>query len=353
MEYVYAESGLFNSEQSVVTSDKFYSSPEERREVGFGTQVTEWLSISGQFEAERNTISTRFIDGLKESESDQPTLNLQLGLSLTPVEWLEADFIFESEYDLEAQSGERSYSEMDEGYVSVELDDWRFKVGRQYLPFGQYYAHFIEGPLLEFGETRKTSLLVGYSFSDTIDAEAFMFEGDVDNVQHTESYDWGVNIETSLRNQSIILGVGYLSDLAESDEHLLDEARDFGKQVSAWNTYARIGLAPLELTAEWVGANRDFAELDTRSNKPSAYNIELAYFLSDTLKFATRFERSKKLEGKPEKRYGLAATWYIGEHLSLSFDYLHGRYQPEFAFDDNNNALQHETQYGVSLSVEY
>ena len=51
--------------------------------------------------------------------------------------------------------------------------------------------------------------------------------------------------------RALRVGVGYLSDLAESDERFLRAEGDrYIQRVSAWNAYALFGFDKFEITAE-------------------------------------------------------------------------------------------------------
>jgi len=131
----------------------------------------------------------------------------------------------------------------------VNLGDWGMKIGRLYVPFGVYYSHFVTGPLLEFGQTRGDAILMDYTWRDTLELAAYIFDSKVDRRENHNEVDWGVNLEYVSKDESTRIGVGYLSDLAESQEELLfDFNNNFLRRVPAWNVYGMVGLPPFELT---------------------------------------------------------------------------------------------------------
>jgi len=92
-----------------------------------------------------------------------------------------------------------------------------------------------------------------------------------------------------------------------------------------------------ELTAEVVRAARTFKEFPKNANQPFAYNVELAYFPFNFLQLASRVEHSEKFDGNPEWQYGVSGTWAPWENITISADYLYGRYKNKFVLDGFDN----------------
>ncbi len=352
-------------------SAKFYRSPEERRDAGQGTQVTDWLLFAGLVELEQEFLVNQFRNNVTATESDGLTPTVEAVFEVTAFPWLIGEFVFEAEVD------DGYFARIDEGLVAIETENWGLKIGRQYLPFGEFYSHFVSGPALEFGETRATSLLADYSFSDSLEVSMFVFDSDFSKPDENDDFDWGLAFEYVTNNEAIRLGVSYLSDLAEADERLLEEhVYNYKRRVSAWSAYALIGFDQFELTAEIVQARRSLvaftapaipsiavepneAEDENHDDeqvaafKPSAYNLELAYFPQPHMQFAIRVEHTNELEDAPEWRYGIATSWRIGRYVGVSLDYLYGKYQRGYVLDDNDNALSRSHQLAAQLVVEF
>ncbi len=349
-------------------SARFYRSPEERRDAGHGIQVTDWLLFAGLVELEQEFLENQFQNNVTVNEDEGLTPTLEAVFEVTAFPWLIGEFVFEAEVD----SG--YFARIDEGLVAIETENWGLKIGRQYLPFGEFYSHFVSGPLLEFGETRATSLLADYSFNDSLEVSAFVFDSDFGKRGENDDYDWGLALEYVSNNEAIRLGISYLSDLAETEERLLEEhVYSFQRRVSAWSAYALIGIDQIELTVEIVQArqslkaftstalafelNEDDDENDggeeVKAFKPSAYNLELAYFPQPHVQFAVRVEHSNELEEAPLWRYGVSTSWRIGEHVGVALDYLYGKYKRDFVLDDSDTALEHSHQVAVQLVVEF
>lgn len=333
-------------------SARIYRSPEERRDAGLGRKLTRWLKVSGLAELETAYARNHFAGGRDRADSERPALALQLGLEMTHDDWLAAELI----YDFET-NGKRKLFELDEAVISADLEPWGLKAGRQFLPFGEYYSHFVSGPVLEFGETRANSLVIDYSLNNQIEFSTYILDGD--SRRHGSSgfysdWDWGVNLELVSVNEATRLNIGYLTDLSESEEGLLaDSGNAYLQRVPVWNASILLGFDSFELTAEVVRATREFREFDKSTDSPFAWNLELAYFHQHTVQYAFRLEFSDELEDQPRWQYGVAATWRPFENVSLSMEYLRSHYKKDFVLDNEDNALNSRDQVAAQLSFEF
>lgn len=336
------------SESAQVDSVRIYRNPEERREAGLGNQITEWLKFGGIVELEKEWKKNK-IKGKDNTENPDPELAIELGFEVDYDDWLEAEVLFAIE-----DNGRRHYQELDEGFVGVNLGDWGMKIGRLYVPFGVYHSHFVMGPLLEFGQTRADAFLIDYTFLDSVELEGYVFDSKVDRRENHNEVDWGVNLEYVSEDESIHVGVGYISDLAESqDELLLDFKNNFLRRVPAWNAYALVGWQNFEFTAEILRATHAFREFPQNADQPFAFNVEFAYFPIQTVQVATRVEHSEELIDEPEWQYGISGTWAPWENLTVSVDYLYGRYKKGFVFDDFDNAQTAHHFTALQLTIGF
>lgn len=329
-------------------SDLVYRSPEERREAGLGREIAEGLTVSALLELEKEAVRYRPRHGDDVNESEHPTQTLQVGFMYEKNDWLEAEFIFEAENEKVLRS------RLDEAIISLEFGDLGIGFGRFDVPFGEYYSYFIVGPLLEFSETRANTVTIDYTFFETIEVTAFGFESKVDKQGHSQAVDWGVGFEFATPLEDMRFGIGYLSDLAESDEQLLaEEANHYQNKVGAWNAYFFLGMDITELTLEVVKASKAFAELDREINKPMAANIEYSYFASDSLLFSFRYEISKELAEAPEKQFGITAVWTPVKHVVIGVEYLVGHFKPGFAETDEEISIKEQQQIAGRIGFEF
>lgn len=325
---------------------RIYRSPEERRDAGLGHQLNDWLKASGLIEIERERIDFKLADTSQISEDDGTIFNGQLAFELTLSDSISAEINIESEIE------DRSHTFLDEAILKIDLEPFEIELGRISVPFGEYYSHFVTGPLLEFSETLAEGAVFSYAPLDVLDISFYAFESKVDHLGTGSFADWGVNLEVFNESESIKFGLGYLSDLAESDEQLLAEIESPSSyKVGAWNAYAVLGFEQSEITAEYVSAQEKFRQLEPELDKPSAFNIEYAYFLDQTTQIAIRYERSKDLEDAPQQQYGINFSWRPNQTILLSVEYLKGKYLNGIELDADE--ARKSKSFAAQIAIEF
>jgi hypothetical protein len=317
-----------------------YRSPEERREAGLGTQLTEWLSFSGLAEFGAEYQSNIFQGGISNADSHETWGFVQLGFEITLSEQISAELLLIS--DLE------SYVELDEGLVNFATETWSISAGRQYVPFGQYYSHFIIDPLLTFSLTRATALSFYYAFEDVLNLSLYVFDGG------DGTLDWGLGLGFSSIDEMLTVGIGYLSDLTRANKSSFEDFDAVHQnRVAGLNANVLVAMDSLAITAEFVKALRSFEDIEGNWNAPLAWNVELAWFSRPFLVLAARMEGSDGLRSEPARQYGLTATWRIQKRFTLTADYLFGEFTGGLVFDENDNELDSRHQVVVQLSMEF
>lgn len=240
--------------------------------------------------------------------------------------------------------------------INLEGETWGVSAGRLYVPFGEYYSHFVTGPLLEFGETRSSAALAAdYSPINIFEIFVYAFEGDAGETGRSRNaVDWGVGFELNSLDELWKFGAGYLSDLAESDALLLDDFDNrYENRVGGWNIYILRRMEPFEFTLEAVAAAGHYRELDASEDEPWAANLEIAWFPRPAIQFAARVERSGELADEPKWQYDISAARRIGKYISIAVDYLYGEYQNDFVFDDDDNELDQRNLFTAQFGLEF
>jgi hypothetical protein len=327
-----------------------YTTREERRDAGVKHEITDWLTASGLLEFEGILQSFSLFDTSSHAQEDDFTKTLQLGLEISPLSWMRGELIYE--YDDDDESNKQT---IDEAILAFEGDDFELELGKLFVPFGEYFSHFVSGPLLEFGETRTHDwgVTLSYGPHDRLDLAAFVYEGRARKAGSDAGYwDWGFAVEGS-PFESSTFGVSYLSDLADSQERLLMDSSDrYERRVDALSAYAVFGFDWFELTTEFVAALDSFKEFGPQEDRPSAWNVELAYFPRADVQLALRLEGSSELEGAPRYQGGIALGWRFTNISSLTLEYLHGAFKRGMAEDSRERDLDKVHQIGAQLSIE-
>ena len=325
-----------------------YHTREEKREAGLGAKLTDWLTLSGLIEIEALSIDNSFRDNIGNTGHDKLESTVQIGLDVSVSEEVDAEIILE-------YSEDSTDTVLDEAIINFDRDGLGINIGRLYVPFGIYYSHFVTGPMLEFGETRASTIVLGYDYNDMIETSVYVFNGVADKVDAEDRInDWGVSIEAHPLGDILLIGAGFLSDLADTDDLLLeDNNNNYQRRVGGWNAYTVMQMDYWEVSMEFLQATRAFNELDENANKPAAWNVEFAYFPRSTMEVAARIEGSRELADEPQRQYGAALTWRIYKNTSLTLEYLYGKYKKGFVFDDDDNELHKRNLIAGQLALEF
>ena len=298
------------------------------------------LTIEGLIEVEAGYEKNNYDDAEDEDESssDFSLATIELGLDVRANDYVSGRilFLYEEEPDAEI--------EVDEGYIGIGKDGFPLYLtfGRQYIPFGYFESHFISDPLtLELGETRETSLVAGYE-NDMINLFIGFFNGDVDEAgeddNHIDNYLAGVVVTVpEMPFGHLVFGGTYLSNLAESDslsEEIATEDGAIIEKVPGYSVFASLAVnEKILVEGEILGAVDEFVvgELSFdggESCKPEAWNVELAYLLTDSLQFALRYGGSSDGgDFLPETLYGGCLSYKVLKNTFLALEFLAGEFE--------------------------
>lgn len=330
-------------------SIRIYRTREEQREAGLHRRITPWLTVSGLVESEALYEDFDTDRGKSDDSGHDDSASLQLGFIASPLAFSTAEVILEYDTD-------KKKIEADEAALSLEMDPWELTLGKQYTPFGVYFSNFVNGPLLEFGETQaKQVITLAYGPSDELDISMTVYRGRA-RKQGNNSREWNWNLATEIwLNHDWSFGLSYQSDLADSDSRLLEHNNDrYANRVAGISGYILWAGERFEVTLEALAAIGSFEELDADRNKPWAWNAELLHFFPGSgFEVAFRIEGSGELEDLPGFQFGPAITWRAGNNASLTLEYLRGEFSEQLATTDNDDPYEHVDRVGAILSVAF
>jgi hypothetical protein len=328
---------------------RIYRTSEEQREAGLQTEIAPWLTVSGLLEGEIQT--DRFIPRdrgpVLKARDDNATIQLGLIADLFGLAEAEAVVEYDSEPD-------KFLSE--EAFITFEYEPMELSLGKLFTPLGLYFSGFVTGPMLEFGETSARRVVsLTYGPSDDFDLTITAYRGRVSELGEGEEWDWAVGFE-AWPSDVFSFGLSYQSDLADSDERLLDDDHTI-KRVPVASGYLLGITEAFEFSLEVVAAIDDFRELEKELNRPVAWNAEVVYFFPEfDIDLAIRIEQSRELEDEPEHRYGAAITWYLDKRANLTVEYLRAQYDTDsFAIDRDEDeiSMQHVNTMSAKVSIVF
>ncbi len=328
-------------------SVRLYRTRAEKREAGLHRQLTPWLTLSGLVELEWNKDRFSVARNADVIRQEEQAMTVQLGLIATPLESVKAELILEYDTDTDRVKTE-------EFTIALESDPWELIVGKQYLPFGEYFSRFVTGPLIEFGETRETAATLTYDFADRLDLSMAIYHGAAgERERNNRGLDWTLSME-AWPQENLALGFSYLTDLADADSRLLvDNDNRFVRKVPGLSGYILWINDNFELTFEALGATRSFIELEADRDQPWAWNLELGLFPHRHFDLALRIEGSRELEDEPYLQYGAAVTFLVHRYVTVTMEYLHGRFRGDLATDVDDNPLDDVNRFSAQLSVAF
>ena len=191
-----------------------------------------------------------------------------------------------------------------------------FTAGLMTLPFGNYETTMISDPMtLMMGETGGTALQVGMA-KGALSGSLFSFKTD-------NKVRYGLNISMAEENKYAV-GISYINKLSEADG--FDKVDTGDETIAGLSSHASIKVGLFGVSAEYLTASKKYKLGNLVGQKPSAYNLEVAYDFTlggKSLTAALGHQESKQAEG-----LGLAETSNLAslavelkENTSLSFEY--------------------------------
>ena len=323
--------------------------PNAKKDALTKIQLVDGLVFFGGFELENTVLIEKF--KLDKQQENKLTGTLQLGLEYEFNDFMSIEVAVEAE----GNKFNTIKTTVDEGFISIDLDDWSFSVGLQDVPFSESESYFINEPSIAFAELNQNSLLIEYSPWDDVEFSAFAFKGKFNTLNESQSIDYGFN--ANYESKRLSLGVGYLSDLSESDENLLSDVDNrYQHRVDALSYFVKVNHQSVSLLYEASLALGLFVELDDNMNSPFLHNIEVSYLPLPWLQLAMRYEINAEIEEQPERLYGVGVNYVLAKKIYISANYLIGKFDHSrlniSAEDNEDNASSHN-QFDFKLIIEF
>jgi hypothetical protein len=348
---VYAEEDLEKElsrlKKRIDTLEKRFDIEKARKK--YEPSLPSWedrISLSGVIELETSYEHVD-LEAVKDSHtSDIVLATAQLNIDVDIAEYVKGRIVLLYEEDADADR-----VRLDEGTITLgDFKGFYFTGGKMYPPYGVYESSFVSNPLTkELGETRETALLAGYH-NDWVEVSVAGFNGDVEKIDNENRIDDYVVSLSFTPRENITLGVSYISDIADTNADITGHQAAGTQMVDTIDGgagFLKVSGGPVSLTTEYVASLEPFDvnDLDADGNgsgdRPQAWNVELAYEVTDKLTLATKYEGSKEFcvydrgaavvgTGFPRAQYGAVASYQLFENTTLSLEYLQGNYHEDF-----------------------
>lgn len=324
----------------------WFRNAEERRHGGLGVEVTNWLRVTGSLEVEKQHQANQLSNGVQEIENDPTTRAVQLGFSVSPNEYLYAELVWDAEFDTHL------HTRNDESKIGIAVNSWDVAIGRQYVPFGQFYSRFIIDPLLQFGETRAASIVIEYGLSDEIDLSAFGFKPPQQQGARS-ARQYGMALEYRPKHQMLEMGVSHVARLINTEAWAQEGSDQVSERGAAgWGVYLAATVQSVEVSAEAILSRNGYL-VDNQKIDPYAFNIEITYPPLARFILSARYEYGDGLDLRSTHRYGIAASWHPHLHLRLDINYLYSRYRNQYDLEADGATPYSGHQTAAQIAFEF
>ncbi len=279
-----------------------------------------------------------------DSSSDLNVATVELGLITQVNEWVGAEILLLYEESTDNDG------DLNVDTAVITLADpsasWFLKAGRNTLPFGVYATQMLSDPItLVLGETNDTAVEVGYQ-QRGLSASLFVFQGDHSDKVNNLGAQVGFGAEAG--EFVFDINLGYLNNLAESDEIVDAGWITTDDKMAAWTLSAVLTRGAWTLVGEYLTATDEFA--DAADEKPSAFNLEAAYG------FEAAGKPASVALGYQGSNDAADANWELPEKSllgSFSMELLAGtRVGVEYRRDEDYEGASTDTLTG-QLAVEF
>ncbi len=288
-------------------------------------QISKYVTLHGLLEAEAAYSKP---DGGDE-ESDLNLATAELSIETTLNEYIGGHLTLLYEEDDSSDDD----IDVDEAVISLRTSGQFFgqspslHVGRMYVPFGMFNSYMISDPLtLELGETQNTTMLIALD-GDIWTLKAGTFNGDADAAGDNNNIDSLVVSLEVAAGENLNFGTSYISDLAESDNELVQDSTLYSSSVAGVSAFLSAHYGQIGFEAEYLAALEDFGSAlvatgeDLTGQRPEAWNLELAWIPADKIQIAARYEQAKDFQDDVH-RYGATASYGLYEHVVVALEYL-------------------------------
>ena len=315
-----------------------YLTPEDKRDASLGKEIADGFLVSWLVETESQRLWEDYGDSHKTFPAET-AYNVQLAAEIELAEWAVLELVGEAEKELEWRS------QLEEGILALEWEDWSADIGRLYVPFGEYYSQFISDIALEAGETRGTGLALDYNWGDSVELSLYFVHHDDDRVNEDKK-DWGMGMVYQAQTVDVQLGLAYLSAFPDDDDDVREIYDSNEKLTNAWTASALVSLEPWLFTLEVLQADRDGLGLPKKFQHFVGFNTELGYYGIEHLRISLRRQENRGVLASPAKQVGWGINWISPYNFSLTYEHMWNDYEKH---DDLDIIKGQEINFGMVI----
>ena len=329
------------------------------------------IEFSGAIEVEAIYEQIKPKVGKKEDSSDLTLATVDFAIDALITDRVRTHILFEYEDDEDFIVDEAIiHYQAKEVYVPdlSYNSPWYANIGRLTIPFGYFESLFISGPLTEdLGETKETAVIAGI-YNPFINIAAGVFNGDIDktgNSDRIESYVAACRFtlpEDISSNVGLMIGVSYISNIADSDELADFFEEEFGDTifdyVAGFSSFLSVSIMNrFFFEAEYVGAVESFEE--DKNFEPKAWNFEVTYIPIEDVEVAVRYGGSADTlpvtllpdthNLLPDTQVGICVIYEMFNNTSIGLEYLYEEFEYYEEIGKDTEVVTITTQLAVEF----
>jgi hypothetical protein len=284
----------------------------------------EKIKLSGTIEIEAGFENNDIYD---ENTSDISLATAELGVEVTPVDWITGFALLSWEDDDEKVI-------FDEAHVTIGASEdipYYLQAGKFYMPFGVFETNTISDPLtLEFAEIVDTGAQLGIEISG-FRGSVYTFNGETDEAEEDDKLRcFGASIGYGVETEDFTLAAGadWINNVLESGTmyEYVTGTGDLKEYVAGFGLNAMMGFGPITLIGEYLAAADDIEFTNgTKHEAPCVWAIEVGYTLEIAGKettFALAYQATDDAEEiLPESKILTSVGVGITDALCVALEY--------------------------------
>ncbi len=218
-----------------------------------------------------------------------------------------------------------------------QLEGLSFQAGLMYMPFGVFNGAMISDPMtLELGEISDASAGITYSVGP-LTLSGYVFGADIEDSDNVDNYAAAFSL-TPVENFQF--GAAVLSDIGEAGlcDDIIDSYEEFGyEDAMGIDVWATLSFGSFSISGEYLAAVDDLS-IAGEKVKPQTWAVDIVQSFGERTVLGLRYEGSRefKTEEFPENQFGACLSYLLTENLTLSGEYMYGKFDDAAEIDDRH-----------------
>lgn len=338
------------------------------------SEALDGIRLGGHVHSIATGLRQEFRDGTRDDTSALDVNSVELGLTASPVQAVDANVTVLLEEELDGGTPGDGFA-VDQAYVVLagnhrplverngrdrfEVNPWYLKAGKFYVPFGtrmDYHTFDVisEPQTLALAETLESQVTLGYTPFEGLDAYVGAFSGDGADSEGGSARDNeldDVYAGVDLNRDPVSLSLQWTNNLNNSIA-LVEETGAQARAVGGLSVYGSLSRGAATLQLAHVRALDAYEDtLGASGNDPTSTSVEVTYnsllqLYDQAFTGTLVYERTDEWVRHPETVHGLVVDAPLFEGTTASLQYLERTY-------DASSRLEDERLLSARLAVGF